>query len=185
MTPGPSGRPCRPVTSTALGTSSSWAISLGRRLCLVLFYLDTQPCKPQPRTVPQNSSATQKNANQQNQSLELDPGPPVQHAEHQDLRRSIIYKIGSSLVYSQHPSRCLVCVCCMAMKERILIGPLDLHIITSSYLHINGTNKKKMEDLQAKGTSKAFKVKAAFEFQCPSEVCRTVEGDKSLDPIPG
>lgn len=114
------------------------AISLSRRLCLVLFCLDTQPCKPQPRQLLQGPFSEtlqppKENAGPPNQSLELDRGPPAQHAEHQDLRRPIIYKIGSSLVYSQHPSRCLVCVCCMTMKIRILIGPLDLHIFPSSH----------------------------------------------------
>lgn len=137
MTPGPSGRPCRTGTSTALGTSSSWAISLGGRLCLVLLYLDTQPCEPQPRWLlqgpfPETLQPHKENAGHQNQSLELDLGPPVQHTEHQDLRRCIIYKLGSLSVYSLHPSRCLVCVCCITMKERILIGSLDRHIIPSS-----------------------------------------------------
>lgn len=104
----------------------------------MLFYLDTQQCKPQARQLLQGPFSEtlqphKENAGPQNQSLELDRGPPVQHAEHQDLRQSIIYKIGSSPVYSQHPSRCLVCVCCMTMKIRLLIGPLDLHIIPSSH----------------------------------------------------
>ncbi|EDM02335.1 rCG37194, isoform CRA_b [Rattus norvegicus] len=47
MTPGPSGRPCRPATFTALDTNSIWVISLNRKPCLVLLYLDIQPCKPQ------------------------------------------------------------------------------------------------------------------------------------------
>lgn len=113
------------------------AISLGRRLCLVLFYLDTQPCKPQPRWLlqgpfPETLQSHKENAGHQNQSLELDLEHPAQHAEHQDLRRCIVYKLGSLSVYSLHPSRCLVCVCFMTMTERILIKPLDRHIIPSS-----------------------------------------------------